>query len=151
MFWKSPTLMFNCEFWEVFQNNFFGEHLRATASAEIWNCSFIFCFYLRIHEIANSTTRLEHADLGKSKFFSFSVLFWILLVKSRQGNTFKSAIQAANGYHWPFKRQPYKMVKHTQTTCRVTADKLFECVRPFSRLALKGLKSEVIARTLPTL
>ena len=29
-----------------FPEQLFGEHLRATASAEIWNCSFIFAFIL---------------------------------------------------------------------------------------------------------
>ena len=29
---------------------------------------------------------------------------------------------------YPFKRQPHKMVKHTQTIRRLFADKLFECV-----------------------
>ena len=29
---------------------------------------------------------------------------------------------------YPFKRQPYKMVKHTQTIRRQAADELFECV-----------------------
>ena len=31
----------------------------------------------------------------------------------------------------PFKRQPHKMVKHTQTIRRQFADELFECVWPF--------------------
>ena len=31
----------------------------------------------------------------------------------------------------PFKRQPLKMVKHTQVMCRRIADKLFEYVWPF--------------------
>ena len=31
----------------------------------------------------------------------------------------------------PFKRQPRKMVKHTQTIRRQFADELFECVWPF--------------------
>ena len=30
----------------------------------------------------------------------------------------------------PFKRQPYKMVKHTKTICRQIADEMFECVLP---------------------
>ena len=34
------------------------------------------------------------------------------------------------------------MVKHTQTTRRQFADELFECVWPFVKLALKGLKGE---------
>ena len=28
----------------------------------------------------------------------------------------------------PFKRQPHKMIKHTNTICRQIADELFECV-----------------------
>ena len=28
----------------------------------------------------------------------------------------------------PFKRQPHKMVKHTQASRRLTADELFECI-----------------------
>ena len=32
---------------------------------------------------------------------------------------------------YPFKCQPHKMVKHTQTICRLLADELFECVWPF--------------------
>ena len=32
---------------------------------------------------------------------------------------------------WPFKHQPQKMAKHTQTICRQKADELFECVWPF--------------------
>ena len=31
----------------------------------------------------------------------------------------------------PFKRQPHKMVKHTQNSSSAIADKLFECVWPF--------------------
>ena len=31
----------------------------------------------------------------------------------------------------PFKRQTYKMVKHTQTIGREIANELFECVWPF--------------------
>ena len=38
------------------------------------------------------------------------------------------------------KRQSHKMVKHTQTIRQQIADKLFECVWPFVKLALKGLK-----------
>ena len=34
-------------------------------------------------------------------------------------------------YNPPFKRQPHKMVKHTQTIRRQFADELFECVCPF--------------------
>ena len=33
-----------------------------------------------------------------------------------------------------FKRQPHKMVKHTQTICWEIADELFECVSPFCRV-----------------
>ena len=31
----------------------------------------------------------------------------------------------------PFKRQPHKMVKHTQKICWQFAHELFECVSPF--------------------
>ena len=34
------------------------------------------------------------------------------------------------GRFWPFKRQPHKMVKHTQTIRRQIAYDLFECVWP---------------------
>ena len=42
----------------------------------------------------------------------------------------------------PFKRQPHKMVKHTQTIRQQIADKLFECVNHFVGLALKGLNQD---------
>ena len=42
-------------------------------------------------------------------------------------------------YSLLFKRQPHKMVKHTQTK----TDELFEYVWPFVRLALKGLTTDV--------
>ena len=35
----------------------------------------------------------------------------------------------------PFKGQPRKMVKHTQTTRRQFADELFECIWPFCGVA----------------
>ena len=44
----------------------------------------------------------------------------------------------------PIKRQPYKMVKRTQTIRRQFADELFECVCVFDHfvgLELKGLTS----------
>ena len=31
-------------------------------------------------------------------------------------------------HYYPFKRQPHKLVKHTQTICRQITDKLLECV-----------------------
>ena len=34
-------------------------------------------------------------------------------------------------HSYPFKRQPHKMVKHTQTIRRLTGDEMFECVWPF--------------------
>ena len=38
----------------------------------------------------------------------------------------------------PFKRQLHKMVKHTQTIHRLTADEFFKCVDHFVGLAPKG-------------
>ena len=35
---------------------------------------------------------------------------------------------------WPFKGQPHKMVKHTQTIRRQFAEELFECVWPFCEI-----------------
>ena len=32
---------------------------------------------------------------------------------------------------YPFKRQPHRMVKHTQVIRWLTVGNLFECVRPF--------------------
>ena len=34
-------------------------------------------------------------------------------------------------YFWPSKRQPYKMVKHTQKNLSAKSDELLECVWPF--------------------
>ena len=38
------------------------------------------------------------------------------------------------------------MVKHTQTICRLsaTADELFECVWPFCKVGLKGLRKDTL-------
>ena len=41
---------------------------------------------------------------------------------------------------WPFKRQPQKMVKHTQTIHRLLVDELLECVWPFKGLTVYILK-----------
>ena len=43
-------------------------------------------------------------------------------------------------YCQPFQPQLHKMVKHTQTIRRLTADDLFKCVYHFVELALIGLK-----------
>ena len=46
-----------------------------------------------------------------------------------------------------FKRQPHKMVKHTQVIRRNSADELFECVWRFCGLALNGLANVVAVLT----
>ena len=40
---------------------------------------------------------------------------------------------------YPFKRQPHKMVKHTQTSCRQKPTNCFSMFDHFVGLALKGL------------
>ena len=42
-------------------------------------------------------------------------------------------------YGSPFKRQPYKIVKHTQTICRLLATNCLSLFDYFMKLALKGL------------
>ena len=52
---------------------------------------------------------------------------------------FIERVENSRGYFFePFKRQPHKMVLHTQTIRRLLADKLFACDH-FVELALKWL------------
>ena len=46
----------------------------------------------------------------------------------------------------PLRVQPHKMVKHTQTIRRQFADRLFECVWPFSAVGTGRLKIELFGK-----
>ena len=73
----------------------------------------------------------------------YQLIFTTLILKKECSETFKikTVFQALtmkildpdceNGYEnkfEPFKRQPYKMVKHTQTIRRQIANEFFECI-----------------------
>ena len=49
---------------------------------------------------------------------------------------------------WPFKRQPHKMVKHTQTIRRQQPTNCLSVFDHFMRLALKGFKFDALVDAL---
>ena len=72
--------------------------------------------------------------------FSWRFVFWgqwFSQVKSVLENILTSPEQ---GYHQLFKRQPPKIVKHTQTICRLLIMNCLNVFDHFVGLALKGLK-----------
>ena len=102
-----------------------------------------------VHLTRDLTTRLE----GKKTDFAWSVTWSVSI------NSFKFAhyytrnlpmvipkvfCRIGNGYKWvykPFKRQPHKMVKHTQTICRLLPTNCLSLFGHFMGLALKWLET----------
>ena len=64
---------------------------------------------------------------------SFSTRLYLVNVSNSTRKSFieNFIFDAVCMLNQPFKRQPHKMVEHTQTTRRQTADKLCDCVWPF--------------------
>ena len=71
--------MFSCEFWEIFKNTFFAEHLQTTAFVA-WLRSWFSVDWVGVDTILRSAWRSCCINLSKAEF-KLSILFWFNLLK----------------------------------------------------------------------
>ena len=59
---ETQTQVFSCEFWEIFNNTFFTENLRATASAQITKKYLVQILYVTLEWLKNVINALNILD-----------------------------------------------------------------------------------------
>ena len=116
---KTLAQVFSCEFCKISKNNFFTEHVWATASKVY--------FILRVRGLPPTNQTLILLICLVSVLTLLLILF----------NSFQYLLQN-NGKHQPFKRQHHKMIKHKQFVGSLPINCL-SVLDHFVRFALKGL------------